>query len=51
VIVFLLVVAGIVLLALAGFNVAGRRFNPGWLGLACLAAAFFADVLDHVGSA
>lgn len=35
----LLALIGVVLLVLAGVNVAGPRFNPGWLGLAFLAAA------------
>jgi hypothetical protein len=38
-VVALLAVIGVVLLALAGVNVAGPRFNPGWLGLAFVSAA------------
>lgn len=34
-----LALIGIVLLILAGVNVGGPRFNPGWLGLAFVAAA------------
>lgn len=49
-IVLLLVVAGIILLVLAGANVVGRRFTPQWYGLACLAAAYFADVLSRAGA-
>jgi hypothetical protein len=48
-IVLLLVVAGVILLVLAGANITGRRFAPQWYGLACLAAAFFADVFKHLG--
>lgn len=50
-IVLLLVVAGIILLVLAGLNVGGPRFSPAWLGLACLAAAHFAGTLSHIGGA
>lgn len=34
-----LVIAGVVQLVLAGCGVAGRRYRPEWMGLACLAAA------------
>lgn len=30
---------GVLLLVLAGFNVGGPRFNPGWLGLAFVSLA------------
>lgn len=30
---------GVILLVLAGVNVGAPRFNPGWLGLAFIAAA------------
>ena len=36
----ILALIGVVLLFLAGVNVAGPRFNPGWLGLACVALAW-----------
>lgn len=45
-VVALLILAGIVLLALAGANVRGPRFSPEWYGFACLAAALLAPVLD-----
>jgi hypothetical protein len=35
----ILAIIGVVLLALAGVNVAGPRFSPGWLGLAFIALA------------
>jgi drug/metabolite transporter (DMT)-like permease len=41
----LFVIAGIVLLVLAGFNVRGPRFAPEWLGFACLAVAGFLSIL------
>lgn len=41
----LLVIAGLILLCLAGLNVRGPRFAPEWFGLACLAAAAFAPLL------
>lgn len=36
----LLVLAGIVLLAVAGVGVSRPRFQPQWIGFACLAAGF-----------
>lgn len=30
---------GVIFLVLAGFNVGGSRFNPGWLGLAFVSLA------------
>lgn len=44
-----LALIGIVLLALAGFNVAAPRFNPGWLGLAAVAAAVLWTPLTLIG--
>lgn len=40
-----LLIAGIILLVLAGVNVGGPRFNPAWLGWACVVAAYFAPML------
>lgn len=45
-----LALIGIVLLVLAGLNVAAPRFNPGWLGLAFIAAAFLWTPLIALGS-
>jgi hypothetical protein len=44
-----LALVGIVLLVLAGVNVAGPRFNPGWLGLAFVAAAVLWVPLTGIG--
>lgn len=40
---------GVILLALAGFNVGGPRFNPGWLGLAFVALAILWPSITHIG--
>ncbi len=45
-----LALIGVVLLVLAGLNVTAPRFNPGWLGLAFIAAAGLWVPLSQVGS-
>lgn len=42
----LLIIAGVILLVLAGLNVQSPRFAPQWLGLACLALAAFMPALQ-----
>lgn len=38
---------GFILLVLAGLNIGGPRFNPGWLGLAFVAlAVLWAPIVD-----
>lgn len=44
-----LALIGVVLLVLAGLNVAAPRFNPGWLGLACISAAVMWAPLTGIG--
>lgn len=44
-----LALIGVVLLVLAGLNVSGRHFNPGWLGLAFAAAALLWLPLSQIG--
>jgi len=44
-----LALIGIVLLVLAGVNVAAPRFNPGWLGLAFVFAAVLWGPLIRLG--
>lgn len=44
-----LALIGVVLLVLAGLNVSGRHFNPGWLGLAFTAAALLWLPLSQIG--
>lgn len=44
-----LALIGVVLLVLAGVNVATPRFNPGWLGLAFIAAALLWAPLAGIG--
>lgn len=44
-----LALIGIVMLVLAGVNVAEPRFNPGWLGLACISAAVLWAPLTRIG--
>ncbi len=44
----LLVAAGVGFLIAAGFNVSRAHFNPGWLGLACLAAVAFSPTLFNI---
>jgi hypothetical protein len=41
-------VIGVILLALAGLNVGGPRFNPGWLGLAFVALAVLWVPVTHL---
>jgi hypothetical protein len=45
-----LALIGVVLLALAGFNVGGPRFNPGWLGLAFISAAVLWAPITALGN-
>lgn len=44
----ILALVGVVLLALAGVNIAGPRFSPGWLGLAFVAAAVLWAPIVHL---
>jgi hypothetical protein len=44
-----LALIGVILLVLAGLNVAGPRFAPGWLGLAFLALAVFWVPITGIG--
>lgn len=44
----ILAVIGVILLILAGLNIGGPRFNPGWLGLALVAAAFLWAPIAHL---
>lgn len=44
-----LALIGVVLLVLAGVNVTAPRFNPGWLGLAFIAAAILWAPLTNIG--
>lgn len=43
-----LAIIGVILLALAGVNVAGPRFSPGWLGLAFVFAALLWTPITHL---
>lgn len=45
-----LALIGVVLLVLAGLNIAAPRFNPGWLGLAFVSAAVLWGPLTGIGS-
>lgn len=40
---------GVILLALAGFNLGGSRFNPGWLGLAFISLAVLWAPITSLG--
>jgi hypothetical protein len=40
---------GVILLALAGFNVAAPRFAPGWLGLAFVTLAVLWAPITAIG--
>jgi hypothetical protein len=44
-----LALIGVILLVLAGLNVAAPRFSPGWLGLAFVAAAVLWAPLSAIG--
>jgi hypothetical protein len=45
-----LAVIGLVLLILAGLNVAGPRFSPGWFGVAFIAlAVLWAPIVAFAG--
>lgn len=44
-----LALIGVILLALAGFNVGSPRFAPGWLGFAFLALALFWAPIGAIG--
>lgn len=46
----ILALIGVVLLALAGFNVGGPRFSPGWLGLAFVALAILWGPVTNLAS-
>ena len=45
-----LALIGVILLALAGFNVHGPRFSPGWLGLALITLAVLWAPVLAIGS-
>lgn len=44
-----LALIGVVLLVLAGLNVGAPRFNPGWLGVACIALAVLWTPITAIG--
>lgn len=44
-----LALIGVILLVLAGLNVSGSRFAPGWLGLAFIALAWTLAPLAALG--
>lgn len=44
----ILALIGVILLALAGFNLGGPRFNPGWLGLGFVALAVLWAPITHL---
>jgi hypothetical protein len=48
-VVAVLALIGVILLVLAGVNVAAPRFNPGWLGLAFISAAVLWAPLTRIG--
>jgi hypothetical protein len=45
----LFIFAAIVLLVLAGLNIAGRYFNPAYFGWACVVVALFWTPLTAIG--
>lgn len=45
-----LALIGVILLALAGFNVGAPRFSPGWLGLAFVSLAVLWAPITAIGA-